>query len=95
MSQFRQYLSASSFREPLEAVAAPLPGVVAVVGAVGIVGGAGDAACILMCLFSETFLSALYEQWGQAYAFLTSNLLDFSSSSSFVVSSSSRGRWAQ
>lgn len=62
MSQFLQYLSASSFKEPFEAVAVPLPGVVAVVGAVGIVGGAGDAACILMCLFNETFLSALYEQ---------------------------------
>lgn len=59
MSQFLQYLSASSFNDPFEVVAVPLPGVVAVVGAVGIVGGAGEAACILMCLFNDTFLSAL------------------------------------
>lgn len=95
MSQFLQYLSASSFNDPLEAVVAPVAGVVATAGTVGTVGGAGDAACILMCLLRDTFLSALYEQCGHAYAFLTSNLFDFSSSSSFAVSSSSRGRCAQ
>lgn len=67
MSQLRQYLSASSLREPFEAVVELFPGVVPVVAVtVGIVGGAGDAACIRMCRFNETFLSALYEQCGQA-----------------------------
>lgn len=31
---------------------------------------AGEAWCILMCLLRDTFLSALYEQWVQAYCLL-------------------------
>lgn len=104
MSQFLQYLSASSFKEPLDAVVWPagLPveefGFVDTAVAAGdIVGGTGEAACIRIWRFRDTFLSALYEQCGQAYAFRTSNLPPDlpSSSSSFVTSSSARGRWAQ
>jgi len=109
MSQFLQYLSASSLREPLGAVVwgpaavgllADEFGFVAtvVVAAAGTtVGGTGDAACILMWRFSDTFLSARYEQCGQPCSFRLSGLPPDlpSSSSSFVVSSSTRGRWAQ
>lgn len=60
MSQFLQYLSASSFKEPLDAVVCPAPaellveefGFATIVTAAadddGIVGGAGEAACIRM-----------------------------------------------
>lgn len=70
MSQFRQYLSASSFKFPLAATddTLLLPTTAFGVVAGGGTGGAatGDDACIRMCRFNDTFLSALYEQWGQA-----------------------------